>query len=338
MAIVTETKVANRALQRCGSTEIAAGLLWTEDSKQAREIRNCYDFVRRAEMRRNVWRFSIRSSILRPMDDDTRLVTWANWAVGVVTSAEIDYPINEIVMGSDGLLWQSRVTQAFPSTDPSTRDFSKWTPYVGPQYAQPYDDEVTYMAGDLVYVTTEVYLSLQNNNEDNLVSDTDFWFKFAVDAQFTNPTLSAVSFVYPIGAGPASNTQLRNVFPLPYGWLREAAQSPRQGSYMPLGAPNSLPYTDWNYESDFITASDPGPIAYRFAADIEDPMRFDPMFAEGLSCRLAIEVCEPLTQSRSKIDQIGGEYKLFMTEARLVNAIENGTQESPEDSYLSCRV
>ena len=48
---VNITQLANRALQHCGAPRIAAGALLTEDSKNASEIRECYDPLRRAEHR-----------------------------------------------------------------------------------------------------------------------------------------------------------------------------------------------------------------------------------------------------------------------------------------------
>ncbi len=63
----------------------------------------------------------------------------------------------------------------------------------------------------------------------------------------------------------------------------------------------------------------------------------DPMFCEGLSCRIAIEVCEPLTQSTSKLAGITAEYKQFMGDARQVNGIEVGPVEPTEDEFITCR-
>jgi hypothetical protein len=66
-------------------------------------------------------------------------------------------------------------------------------------------------------------------------------------------------------------------------------------------------------------------------------MQFDPMFVEGFGSRIALETCEPITQSTEKLKAIAGEYKTFMGEARTVNAIEQGPTEPPEDDYITCR-
>lgn len=323
MSLITETAIANKALQRVGADEIADGEIWTEISRNAKEIRKTYDISRRFELRRNVWRFAIRTQILRSLDTDTRRVTFPDWA------DDDDYVMNDVVV-ADGQIWMAKKDMNAPSADPADHDFTSWGNYFGNLVAHEWDEDTTYMSGELVYVAAQVYISLQNTNTDNLVSDTDFWQPLA-------GTLSSVSFIYPIGAGPSSNTQTRNVFMLPYGYLREAPQDPKAGAMTPLGAPTNLLYSDWYYESDYFTSVMVGPIPYRFVADIEDPAAWDPMFVSGFSCALALEVCEPLTQSTAKMGQVGNQYIKFMTEARTVNGIEQGPVEQPLDSYLSCR-
>ena len=60
--MTTETEIGNRAIQRCGGERIAPGsTLWNEDSKNASELRACYDLIRRSELRRNVWSYSVRT-------------------------------------------------------------------------------------------------------------------------------------------------------------------------------------------------------------------------------------------------------------------------------------
>ena len=62
------------------------------------------------------------------------------------------------------------------------------------------------------------------------------------------------------------------------------------------------------------------------------------MFCEGLSCRIALEVCEKLTQSSEKLKGIDGEYKVFMGDARDTNGIEQGSVEPPLDDYIATRL
>jgi hypothetical protein len=77
---------------------------------------------------------------------------------------------------------------------------------------------------------------------------------------------------------------------------------------------------------------------FRFVADLADPTKFDPMFVEGFAARIALEVCESLTQSTEKLQAITVKYNTFMVEARLVNGIETGATQPPEDDYVACRL
>lgn len=149
-------------------------------------------------------------------------------------------------------------------------------------------------------------------------------------------TLKPLTLLYPIGTGPFTQQGTRNVFRLPSGWLKKAPRDPKAGSNSYLGAPSGLDYDDWLFEGDYIISNDPV-IVHRFVANVQDVRRMDAMFCEGLACRIAMGVCESLTQSVSKLGAIATQYKQFMTDARTVNGIETGSEEPPEDDYITCR-
>lgn len=149
--------------------------------------------------------------------------------------------------------------------------------------------------------------------------------------------LAELNLVYPVGTGPSTQATTRNVFHLPSGFLRRAPQDPRAGAVSYLGAPSGLPYDDWELENDLLVTSQIGPLMLRFVADMVDVTRMHAMFCEGLAARLALEVVEPLTQSGAKLGTISKMYQTFMSEARLVNAIEIGAEEPPEDDWITCR-
>lgn len=377
---VTETDIANLALGLLGAQSlIAAGALRTEDSNNAATLRNNYDTLRRSELRRNVWRMSIRTVALRSIDDDARFITFAAWSVAST------YAINDVVLGSDGQIYSSLVA-ANIAFDPTINP-TKWTLFFGNLLAQEYvmtwnvaitydtgnhavgsngsvyvslldgnigfdpisnpakwsvastltppdltmADNQNYYAGEIVYVGRRVYISKQSSNDGDPGGAK--WLLFT-----GTPTLSAPNFIYPIGAGPSGQTSTKNAYRLPNGFLRQAPKDPKQGSVNFLGGPSALPYDDWNLEGNFITTRDSGVILFRFAADISDPTLFDPMFIEGFAARLAADNCESLTQSNEKKDRAEKKYKDVMTEARIVNGIETGPTEAPEDDYLACRI
>lgn len=160
--MVTETDVANRALQRVGCERIASGALWTEDSKNASEIRACYHMLRRSELNRNVWRFSIRKCALRPIDDFTsKQVTFPAWASATA------YSINSIVTGSDGQIYHSKTVNT--GNDPTAPDFVNWAIYhnnlIAQEYVTTYGAGFTYNKGDhSIGSDLQTYVSLADGN------------------------------------------------------------------------------------------------------------------------------------------------------------------------------
>lgn len=370
--------IANRALQKLGASRIAAGELTNPDdtliSKNASEIKACYDMVRRAELRRNVWRFAIRNVAVRPVSLTSKLVTFGTYASGTT------YAQNDIVIASDGLIYSSLLAGNL-GHDPLTSPLY-WTLYFGSDLAQEYvtifnaavtyaagdhtvgndslvyislangnlnhnpvgdagvhwvqttdgvaADATTYYAGEIVYIGNKVYISLRGNNQDDPPSAK--WLVMSTAAP-----LALVNFMYPIGSGPADDLTSKQVYRVPTGFLRLAVQDPKRGLTTFLGAPTGALFRDWDFQDRYFTTVDIGVIVLRFGADIADAAQFDAMFAEGLACRLGLELCEPLTQSVSKLQAIGNEYKIFMGEARRVNAIEKGPVAQPEDDYVTTR-
>jgi hypothetical protein len=405
--MATPTDVVNRGLQRVGSKLIAAGALLTETSKQAEQARALYDICRSAELRRNVWRFAIRTVALRPLVSTSRRVTFPAWATGTV------FQVGGVAT-SGGLVWQSvladkvatfTVDVATPATftlaahgfvtgtpfqitttgalptglavdttyyvitaglvagsfrasatlggaainttgsqsgthtltagmntaqTPADSPPTYWTRYFGPLTATEHDADLSYLQGEIVYVSSAVYLSLVGSNEDT--PPTPNW------RLLTGATLSAVSIIYPINAGPNAQSTSRQVYMLPSGFMRIAPQNPKAGQALYLGAPDGQFLDDWNFENNCFVSNDPGPLIIRFAADVADSTLFDALFVEGLGCRIGIELAEILTQSSTKVQQVQQQYSVFMKDARAVNAIETGPVYPPEDAWIQCRL
>lgn len=149
--------------------------------------------------------------------------------------------------------------------------------------------------------------------------------------------LATMNIVYPLGSRQSSQATTRNLFKLPAGYLRMCSQDQKAGATSYLGADAALPYKDWLIENGYIVTAESGPLLLRFIADTVDVTTFDDMFCEGLAARIGFEVCETLTQSGDKKRLIAAEYEKFMTEARMVNAIETGSEVPPLDDWIACR-
>ena len=155
--------IGNRALQHVGAELIDATLGFTENSKRAQHVSFNYGKLRRAELRRNGWRFAIRKAALRAVDSNTMLLAPALW------SSTATYFANAIIMDQNNTFWRSLVN-ANTGTQPGQvgTDFA-WEPYFGPLSVSLYDSSQAYFAGEIVYTmagdgTYNVYYSNVNAN------------------------------------------------------------------------------------------------------------------------------------------------------------------------------
>jgi hypothetical protein len=163
VAFLTPVDIGNRAAQHCGAEMMDATLGFSEVSKTARQISFVYDKVRRAELRRNTWRFATRRQILRPIDTNTMQLAPALWSAGST------YFFGSVVADSSGNLWTSRLPSNLGNQPGIV--WTAWEPYYGPMTVTLYDGtgDTTYSVGEVVYTapgdgTYNVYISLTNGN------------------------------------------------------------------------------------------------------------------------------------------------------------------------------
>lgn len=91
---------------------------------------------------------------------------------------------------------------------------------------------------------------------------------------------------------------------------------------------------DWQIEGNKILTDDSAPIYIRYISRVTDPNLMDVLFREALSAKIAMEICEELTQSNTKLASLSEDYKMKIREARKTNAIENVAAEPPEDEWI----
>jgi hypothetical protein len=336
--------------------------------------------LRQAELRRNLWTFATRRTLLRAVG--TPLQSWSStlsysqgayttygtdpygnplnyislvntnvgnepdtspsdWSLVIMNSMfVVTFPVfnigtaytqGQIVQGSDSRLYSYVNPTGTTGNDPTvTTGF--WAEYFGNYTAVQYDNTLAYGTGELVMYTTTnaIYASITNSNQNDPTTGAGW-------VHITGATAQPLVVQWPANTGPIWQTSTRNIFVLPAAYLRRAPQDPTAGRGSIMGFPSNLAATDWEFEANLLISGEPGPILMRFVTDTIDVTTMDPLFCEGLAARIALEVCEPLTQSTSKIKQIGSEYKQFMSDARAVDSIEQGSTEPPLDDYILTR-
>ena len=420
MAFSAPVDIGNQALQFCGVRRMNT---LTDVSVNASAVNFCYDQVRRNELRRNVWGFSVRRCILHPISLESMTFAPSAWAIGTT------YAVGALVQfttGTNTQTWQSLTPSNLGNTPSESSAF--WSLYYGPTNVEPfaagsyYAGEVFYIpaqyAGGTTYAAGAVvtylglpylslvgsntghtpsssptqwavqawpltqsgliwntntqyalgtiviygglqYYALQLNSGQNPATAPTYWAPivqagpvaylslFANNASVPGVdgnwlqlagTLTALQLLYPYNAGPVNDAASPNVFMEPQGYLKTAPQDPKAGANNYLGAPAGSWYQDWVFENHLILSRAPDPIHLRFSADVVNVPAFDSMFCMGFAAAIAETICEEVTQSTSKLSMIRSEYAKAMTEARLINGIEQGPTEPPEDSYITCRI
>lgn len=318
---LTSIDICNRALQIIGAARITS---FTDGSKEAAETFAVYDKLRQAELRRNAWRFAIKRVALRALDDDSMFITPPAYSAGNT------YALGYLVTYGS-VIWQSQRATNIAHT-PGTDAY--WEVYSGPMTVSLFDttNGTEYFSGELAYnVTAPAYLSAASGNV--VTPPTSAWITQ------TSATLSGVTstILYPLGAGPVSQSATRNIFVLPNGYLRKAPQYPNSTEVGISGGPNSNWGDDWVLEGNYLISSTVYPLILRFIADITLVTAMDPMFCEGLAGRIGYETCQTITQSDTKRAAAREHYLSSIGQARLTNGIEVGEDQPPEDEYITVR-
>lgn len=101
--------IANRALQHCGASLITT---LADNDKGAAAISQCYDGLRKAELRRNVWRFSVRRAMLYPINTAISGLPFGSATTGAYPNwaANVTYAVGTVVLATDGLLYEALST------------------------------------------------------------------------------------------------------------------------------------------------------------------------------------------------------------------------------------
>ncbi len=373
LAFRNPVDIANRGLQKVGAARIDVTEGFNEDSKEASETSFVYDKLRVAELRARTWKFATRTAYLRPIDANTRILQPSLWAstttyligaivtdvqgtawVSVIPSNLNNAPGNsnawECYFGPMTVhLYDEDISYKTGEMVYKTPGDGTWKVYMSvaddneddPATATTYSATVTYVKDQIVTSAGTPYISLKDFNLGNTpASSPTLW-------STTIPTGAGTGSMKWVQVGAALAPVVRvtpprdsnsYVYRLPANYLRLCNQDPKAGATTrPYGASPNAAYRDWLFEGQYLLTMDSGPLMFRFVGDVTHVPDMDPMFCEGLACRIAFEVCEPLTQSNPKKSGVASEYQKFMSEARQANAIELGPEETSEDDFLAVR-
>lgn len=94
---------------------------------------------------------------------------------------------------------------------------------------------------------------------------------------------------------------------------------------------------DWIIEGGQIISDDTGPLYVRYVSSNVTENMFDALYAEALAAALAIETCEELTNSQSKLDRAMMIYDEQIGFARQRNSIVIQKPRAPVSSWISKR-
>jgi hypothetical protein len=126
-------------------------------------------------------------------------------------------------------------------------------------------------------------------------------------------------------------------YPLPGDFLDLAPTQPTFG--VSSGGPVSgFPeVNDWQIEGHSILSDDVSPLNVRYITSSKTESQYDASFAEALSASLAINTCEELTQSNTKIQVAKAFYDDAIEIAKQRNAFENRPVTAPLTSWITSR-
>lgn len=95
---------------------------------------------------------------------------------------------------------------------------------------------------------------------------------------------------------------------------------------------------DWVREGNKILTNNGATLNLRYIADIEDVTMWDPNFYDMFAISLAVDICEPITNSTGKKATLDQEYKEARSNARLANSFERTPDFPPADDWWVSRI
>lgn len=97
-------------------------------------------------------------------------------------------------------------------------------------------------------------------------------------------------------------------------------------------------YLEWTLEGNVILTDIGAPLKLRYIARVTDSSAWDSNFREAFASRIAMEICEDLTQSNEKKNAAANDYKRAITQAIRIGAIEKPAVMPPDNTWVVSRI
>ncbi len=99
-----------------------------------------------------------------------------------------------------------------------------------------------------------------------------------------------------------------------------------------------VPTEQYTIEGRYILAEWNGPLPLRYIRQVVDSGLFPPVFVEMFGCQLAMDLCEPLTQSAGKWQKASVRFQQALRDAIRTNAIELPPNKLADDEWIMSRL
>lgn len=111
------------------------------------------------------------------------------------------------------------------------------------------------------------------------------------------------------------------------------------GNQVLAGTPiiTGSPILDWQIEGGKVATNQVAPLNIRYVTSAVTESMFDPCFDEAFSAALALQVCEEITQSNTKLQNIAQVYDNAIEIAKKRNAFEGRPIQPPTDTFIISR-
>lgn len=100
----------------------------------------------------------------------------------------------------------------------------------------------------------------------------------------------------------------------------------------------SAPVEEMVIEGREILTNLGAPLNLKYIRKVTDVAQWDPCFLKTFAAQLAMDLCEPLTQSQTKFDKAERTYRKEVADAIRVNAIEQAPVKLADDEWLLSRL